>query len=430
MNQKLARALVYAAISLSVVTVSILEVIPLVFFAIVAIVSSVLREGRLFRLLADPAERRSGKLVGLTEYSAIATVLSATMVLGILPVAVFVGVIMLMGIGALGAELARATRPDRLTETIGFITLGFVAYSAGHAIGADPLLGDFAMIGFLAMAGALGGALARSALWARHDGIVMLGLAVYIAGLALLPAPTMEMVIVAILVSIILAYLALLIGAASVPGLVTGVLLVFLTIVLGGVVWVALLVAFFMIGGLATKYKYLEKQRRGVAEPNRGARGTGNVLGNTAVALVAVLGYAALANGSYWESIFLFAFAGSIATALSDTMSSEVGGLYDDPLLITSFNRVSPGTDGAVTVQGTLAGLSGSFVIAGLFVVLGPADIVGGVVILFAGFVGMNVDSLLGAVLEGRWVGNHLVNASATLSGAIVASIYPAMGLV
>ena len=430
MNRKLSRALIYAGISLLVVTVSILEVIPLVAFAMIAILSSVLREGRLFRLLADPAERRSGKLVGLTEFSAIATVLAAAMVLDLLSTSVFVGVVMLMGIGALGAELARSARSDRLSETIGFITLGFVAYAAGHTIGADPEMLDFAVIGFLAMAGALGGALARSAIWARHDGIVMLTLSVLIAGLAMLPAPSMQTVVIAIFVSVLLAYLALLIGAASVPGLVTGVLLVFLTIVLGGTVWVALLVAFFMIGGLTTKYRYEEKQHRGVAEPNRGARGTGNVLGNTAVALIAVLGFAAFADGSRWDLIFLYAFAGSMATALSDTMSSEIGGLYDEPLMITSFDRVAPGTDGAITVQGTFAGLVGAMIIAILFVGLGPANLLGGLIIVLAGFVGMSVDSLLGAILEGRWVGNHLVNASATLAGAIIAGIFPALGFI
>lgn len=429
-NLRLSRALTYAALSLSVLTVSILEVIPLVLFAMIAIASSVLREGRIFRLLADPAERRTGKLVGLTEFSSIATVLSAGMVLGILPSQIFVGVVLLMGVGALGAELARSARSDRLTETIGFITLGFVAYSAGHTIGAEPLEIDFAVVGFLAMAGALGGALARSAIWARHDGIVMLVLTVYLGGLYTLPAPSMQTVALAILTSILLAYLALLIGAASVPGLVTGVLLVFLTIVLGGTVWVAILVAFFVIGGLATKYRYDEKQLRGVAEPNRGTRGTGNVLGNTAIALVAVLGYAAITESSFWDSIFLFAFAGSLATALSDTLSSEIGGLYDKPMLITSFDRVAPGTDGAITVQGLFAGLAGSIVIGVLFTWLGPATLSGGIVIVLAGFVGMNVDSLLGAMVEGRIVGNHLVNASATLSGALVASVFPALGFV
>jgi len=203
-----------------------------------------------------------------------------------------------------------------------------------------------------------------------------------------------------------------------------------LTIVLGGIVWVAILVAFFIIGGLATKYRFHDKQFRGVAEPNRGARGTGNVLGNTAVAIVAVIGFAAMADGGVWDAVFLYAFAGSLATALSDTLSSEIGGLYDEPMLITSFNQVSPGTDGAITLQGTLAGLGGSFLIGGLFVGLSTEPVIGGLVIALAGFVGMHVDSVLGAVVEGRLVGNHMVNAAATFAGALVAMLAPITGIV
>lgn len=416
--------------SLLAVTAVVFDGFALAGFALVAIASSVLERGRVFSFFADPAEERVGRLVGLTEFAAVASVMAAAMVLGVVRVELFVGVVFLAGFGYLLAELAKVIRGDRLTETIGFVVGGLVGFALGFALGGFGEAVDPARVGFFAMTGSLTAALIRAATWARHDGLIMLVVVVLLSTLATTPAPSVETVAVATGVSLVLAYLALLIGAASVPGTVTGVLTVFMTIVLGGLAWVAMLVAFFGLGGLATKFRYEDKRRRGVAEPNRGARGTGNVLGNTAVALVAVVGYASVDGEALLGSVFLFAFAGSMATALSDTLSSEIGGLYDDPLLITSFDRVSPGTDGAVTVPGTLAGAAGAAIVAALFVWLSPdAGPWTGIVVILAGVVGMFVDSLLGAAFEGRLVGNHGVNTIATLSGAVVASSVPIFGV-
>lgn len=431
MNASLTRAGGYAGVSLLAVTAIVFDGFALAGFALVAIGSSVLDRGRLFAIFADPAEERVGRLVGLTEFSVVAAIISAAVVLGAVTVELFVGVALLAGFGYLLAELAKVVRSDRLTETVGFIVGGFLGFGIGFVLGVPEGPHDLANIGFLGMTGALAAALIRAATWSRHDGLIMFVVVLLLSALSVTPDPTVETVAIATGISLVLAYLAMLIGAASVPGIVTGVLAVFMTIVLGGFVWVAMLVAFFGIGGLATKFRYQEKRRRGVAEPNRGARGTGNVLGNTAVGLLAVIAYASVANGQLWELTFLFGFAGAMATALSDTLSSEVGGLYDDPWLITSFDRVAPGTDGAITVQGTLAGTAGAFVISGLFVGLSPGvGVAGGVIVGVAGVVGMVADSILGAMLEGRFVGNHGVNALATLSGAVVAGVAPAVGLV
>lgn len=408
-----------------------IEALPLVLFALVAMFSAVLREGRLFVLLADPAERRSGQLVGLTEFTSAGAILAAAALLGVLPIPIFVGTMLLVGIGALGAELARIVKTDRLIESLGFIMTGFVGYVAGHALAAGGTHEVGWLVGFLAMAGSLGGALSRSVIWARHDGIVLLLLGAFLGGLSMLPEPSGQSVTIAIIAAIVLAYLALWIGAASVAGMLTGVLLIFLTIVLGGLTWVLLLITFFIVGGLATKYRYEEKRFKGIAEPNRGARGSGNVLGNTAVAMLAVLGYAAVAaDDPTLELVFLFVYAGSLATALSDTLSSEIGGLYDDPLLITSFDRVRPGTNGAVSVRGTLAGMAGAAAIAGLVMFVGPVGVAGAFVVLVAGTLGMMADSFLGATLEDRLIGNHAVNAGATAVGGLLAGVVPYVGLV
>jgi uncharacterized protein (TIGR00297 family) len=106
---------------------------------------------------------------------------------------------------------------------------------------------------------------------------------------------------------------------------------------------------------------------------------------------------------------------------MSDTLSSEIGGVFDEPRLITTLERVEPGTDGGVTWQGELAGAFGATIVAliavALFDAVGP---LGGVVVALAGVGGMTVDSLLGATVEGDQVGNQSVNFLATLSGAVL----------
>lgn len=62
----------------------------------------------------------------------------------------------------------------------------------------------------------------------------------------------------------------------------------------------------------------------------------------------------------------------SLATKLSDTFASEIGKAYGMRcFLITSLRPVPRGTEGAVSVEGTLAGVGGSLLIAAYGVAMG-----------------------------------------------------------
>jgi uncharacterized protein (TIGR00297 family) len=113
---------------------------------------------------------------------------------------------------------------------------------------------------------------------------------------------------------------------------------------------------------------------------------------------------------------------------MADTLSSEIGGLYDGPRLVTTLRRVEPGTDGAITWQGELAGLSGALLVgvlaaggAPLLDPVVPGGVAAGGAVVAAGVAGMTLDSLLGALIEGDRIGNQTVNFLATLGGAVVA---------
>ncbi|MFC7234308.1 DUF92 domain-containing protein [Halosegnis marinus] len=389
-------------------------------------------DGPLFDLFARRTDYEEGRLFGLGGFALAGAGLAALAAGSSLPpVAFAVSVFALVG-GTVGAAVVEARRPHEFLATAVFAGVGFAwglvgglaALGVGYGVtdlSYPPEAVPAPTLVFLAATAAVAAALLRTVLFARDDPLVTVSVALVLwlfAGLEVTVPPTR--LGVGLAVTVLLGYVAYALGTASVAGMLTGVLLALFAIVLGGYGWFALLVTFFGLGGLASKYRYDEKTDRGIAEANEGARGSGNVLANSAAALAAVVAFTASEGmAPAYAPVFRFAFAGAVAAALADTFSSEFGGLFDAPRLVTTFERVEPGTDGAVTWQGEVAGLAGAALIAGiaaLFFELGP--VAAGLVVL-GGFVGMTVDSLLGATLEGGRVGNQGVNFLATLSGAV-----------
>lgn len=434
MTSSVRRAGVVAGLSTLSLAVPVLGPAGAAPIAAVVLVAAVsISDGRLFDLLALPADRSDGRLTSLI------VLVVAVILLGILAGAtslswaVFVGTLLLVGYGTFAAELVRESWGDAAPAVAycvggGLAAVGGIALT--HAAIAEVSAGLLPTVVFLGVSGALAAAIVREQLPHYDDPLVLLAV-----GLLLWLLESLEPVIgslelaIALAVVVGLGSLSYLLDTASVAGMLSGVLLSFLTIVLGGWGWFLLLISFFAIGGLSTKYQYERKAENGVAEANDGARGSSNVFSNSAVALVAVLGYAAsdtslLGIDSAYAAVFLYAFAGAIATALGDTLSSEIGGLYDEPRLITTLQPVEPGTDGGVTWQGEVAGLAGAGVVGviagGAFATVPP---VGVALIVFAGLAGMTVDSLLGATVEGTYVGNQGVNFLATLAGSVVAAV-------
>ncbi|WP_254863518.1 DUF92 domain-containing protein [Halovivax gelatinilyticus] len=389
------------------------------------------RRGPLFDVLSLPADRADGRLNSLLLLVLAAIVLGTLVGVTELSWAIVVGVILLLGFGDFTSQLARLKTADDAVAAAAFCVGGGLAAVSGmgatHAIDGADVADILPMVVFLAASGALFAAILRDQLPRYDDPLVL----VLTGGLCWLlsllePVVTGTELAIALIVMVVLGYASYRLETASVAGMLAGILLGLLTIVLGGWGWFAVLISFFAIGGLSTKYRYAEKERRGVAEGNNGARGSANVFSNSAVALVAVVGYAA-SNVSVIgvdPLIFQFAFAGAVATALGDTLSSEIGGVYENPRLITTFEVVPPGTDGGVTWQGELAGIAGASTVAVIAAALfEPVTVVGFAVVLLSGIVGMTVDSLLGATLEGGRLGNQGVNFCATFTGALVGAL-------
>jgi|CXWL01.1.fsa_nt_gi uncharacterized protein (TIGR00297 family) len=179
------------------------------------------------------------------------------------------------------------------------------------------------------------------------------------------------------------------------------------------------LLAFFVLGTAATKLGYARKAAAKLAQEKGGRRSARHALANTAVAAVC----AVLATRTEYWQLFTLAFVAAFATKTSDTMASEIGQLYGRrTFLITTLRPVPRGTEGAVSLEGTLAGVAGSLLIAGLGLALGFYGVAGVAWVALAAFVATTLESLVGATLERQGLlDNEAVNFLNTLVGALVA---------
>ncbi|MDZ7850303.1 MAG: DUF92 domain-containing protein [Halodesulfurarchaeum sp.] len=425
-NRPLSRATAFAALSTVSLAVAFSVWGTVTIFLAVAVLGSLLREGTLFDVLSTAVDVQDGRLRTLISFSLTAGALAALVPAVELPAPVYVTTMLTIGFGDLGRRAVETNRRGAVASTAGFVFAGGAAGILGQlvlgALTDGAALTPYVL--FVAASAAFLGALLRSVLVARNDPLV-LGFGTLLLWLLfdLAVGVSWTPVFVALLVSFLFGWLSISLETASIPGMLTGVFLSLLAVVLGGYGWFVVLIAFFGIGGLATKYRYGKKVERGVAEANEGARGTGNVLGNSLAALVALLFFAAHPRLPVSSVVLVYAFAGSVATALADTLSSEIGGLYDDPRLLTTFERVAPGTDGAVTWQGELAGAAGAALIGLLAVAALPISPIGVTVVVIGGLLGMTVDSIAGATIEGEYVGNQAVNFIATSAGGVAGAL-------
>lgn len=191
--------------------------------------------------------------------------------------------------------------------------------------------------------------------------------------------------------------------------IIMGVIIIFSA----GANWLLLIVLFLVMSLWATKFSKKYKMSLGEFE---GRRTSKNVISNGVVACFMA------AFGGYYLP-FVGGFIGAIATATADTLASEIGVLDQNPRLITTFQKVDPGTNGAISVLGTAVGIVGAGIIGIAAYLLGimPSPLMAIVVSVISGTVGCFADSILGALFENRHIiTNEHVNLLATIVGAIV----------
>jgi uncharacterized protein (TIGR00297 family) len=220
-----------------------------------------------------------------------------------------------------------------------------------------------------------------------------------------------------------MAAAALAVSALDPAGAVSAVLIgTAITAGLGGA-GLLVMVSFFVLGTAATRLGYARKAARGIAQAKGGARGWRNAWANGGVpaALALLAGMAP----SELKPVWTLAYAAAVATAAADTCSSEVGKAWGRrTFLITSLRPVPPGTEGAVSLEGTLAGAAAAALVAAM----GPAGRLYAWMLVplvaTAGVLGSLAESVLGTVAERRgWMGNHALNALNTAFGAGIVTL-------
>jgi uncharacterized protein (TIGR00297 family) len=196
----------------------------------------------------------------------------------------------------------------------------------------------------------------------------------------------------------------------------------------GGLGWqgFAVMVCYFILGTAVTYVGRDIKEARGIAEKRSGARGPENLWGSAAVGAMCAVGYLIKPN-----PLWLLGYTASISAKLADTCASEIGKAYGKhTYLITNLQAVPPGTEGAVSIEGTLAGVVGALLIALVGWSTQLIDSWDIPICVIAAFVANTLESLIGATLQNRysWLTNELVNGINTLTGASIAVAIQAVG--
>lgn len=187
-----------------------------------------------------------------------------------------------------------------------------------------------------------------------------------------------------------------------------------------------LVATYFVIGTAVTKVKMAQKEAQGVAEKRKGRRGPGSVIGSSAAGCVCAFLSIFGVRGELFSRVWRLGFVASFCTKLSDTVSSEIGKAYGKTTyLVTTLKVVPRGTEGAISVEGTIAGLLASCLLAFVGCVMGEIDAAEAIICIIASQVANVGESIIGAALqekEGfRWLNNDVVNVINISMGAIIA---------
>ena len=129
----------------------------------------------------------------------------------------------------------------------------------------------------------------------------------------------------------------------------------------------AALITVFALAWITTRLGYQRKQKLGIAERREGRKAS-QVLANLGVATVcAASSVLVLTTGR-----FPACHGGGASEAAADTVSSELGQAFGEKArLITTWSSVPAGTDGAVSLVGTLAGVVAAGIVSSVCVLGG-----------------------------------------------------------
>jgi uncharacterized protein (TIGR00297 family) len=223
----------------------------------------------------------------------------------------------------------------------------------------------------------------------------------------------------AIFVNLIVAWLGYRARTVSKSGTIAGAIIGIIIYAAGGLGSWLLLFATFLTAAVATRLGSERKVLLGIAQERGGRRGAVNALANCGVATIAAI----TAVTTPHPAAAMLALVAALTAGGSDTVASEIGKAWGrSTFLVTTLARVKPGTPGAMSLEGTAAGIVGAFALAALAGALGQIAWPMIFVVVVGATTGAIVESVLGATVEGPGIlNNDMLNFINTAVAAMVA---------
>ncbi len=336
-----------------------------------------------------------------------------------------------------GRRLPRARLPWNVEKTVAgsaaFIVFGTIASAllgwwVSARFGAPATLGTLAPWAAMACAATIAAAVVETIPVRLDDNLsVSAAAALVFAGLSISSASvwasnadeTLARAAVGFLLNAAVALAGWLARTVSPSGLAVGVIIGTIIFACAGTgAWLLLLLA-FAAAAVTSRVGYKRKLQLGIAEARGGRRGAANAVANTGLATLA----AVLAVTTPYRAEALLAVAAALAAGSSDTVASEIGKAFGRrTYLVIGFRPVPPGTSGALSLEGTAAGIVAAAVLAALAVHAGLIAQHALLIVVIAATASSLLESALGATLEGqRVLNNDLLNFINTAAAAGIA---------
>ncbi len=206
----------------------------------------------------------------------------------------------------------------------------------------------------------------------------------------------MEILLIKAIICFLFGFLSLFLKVLDKKGTIAAVIIGAIIIFSTKIEWFILLLLFLIFGVIVTKFRFGYKEKKRLHESGNGMRRVSNVIANgLPPAVVAFLVVA------FPIQKMAVPFTVAIAVAMSDTFASEIGVLSNNAYMITNLKKVDPGVNGAISWLGQGCALLGSSIIGIASFFLLNIQLEWAIVVIILGFIGCQIDSLLGATLQG-----------------------------
>jgi uncharacterized protein (TIGR00297 family) len=185
--------------------------------------------------------------------------------------------------------------------------------------------------------------------------------------------------------------------------------------------WTLLFVS-FLVAAAATRLGHRRKAALGISEERGGRRGPGNAIANTGIFAWAAI----ISIGLIDPSVAILAGVTAMVTAASDTVASEIGKAFGKTTWTWApVKRVPAGTAGAVSLEGTFAGIGGALVLAMYAMSVGLITLSAVPVVVIAATIASFAEGALATRFEkDGWLNNDVLNFLNSAIGAALALLW------